>query len=396
MINEISEKQSERLWNRQYILVLLTNLSLYLGYMMLPSTLPFFILERLNGTEATAGAIIGFMIIASMITRPFAGRLTNTYGRRKVYLIGLVICITSVAAYNFVPGVAMLLILRLVHGIGWGLSTTATNTMASDSIPRARLAEGMSFFVVTGNFAMAISPTVGLALISGREFTSLFAVSALMTVLAFGLGLSLRTSNIQEHIVQEQSAGLLRSLLETKALLPASIVCLASMAYSAIATFVPVYAREIGIGNIGAFYTVYAVTQIAVRSFTGRLGDKKGLGVLVLPGLLGGIAAMFILYKAHFLYQFLLASFICGLGFGVVFPAMLVLSVRHVTPQRRGAASATYLNGVDLGMAVGMITAGAVAEIVGLKMMFLFGSVPLAAGILLYLLSFNTKNIKGS
>lgn len=394
MINQEKLEQRPHLWTRQYILVVLTTLSLYLGYMMLPSTMPLFVLERLGGKETIAGTIIGFLTFAAVITRPFAGRLADTYGRRKVYLTGLVICFLSVAAYNFVPNVTVLLILRLIHGVGWGLSTTAINTMASDSIPQSRLAEGMAYFVVTSNFAMAISPAGALALISGGNFANMFAISSLLLVLAFGLGLSLRTSHIKMDNVKGQSAGLLRSLFETKALLSASIVCLTSMTYAAVTTFIPVYARGVGIGNIGTFYTVYAVTQVLVRSFTGRVGDKKGLGALILPGLLGGIAAMLILYKAHFLYQFLLAALVCGLGFGVVYPALQVLALRYVTPQRRGAANATYLNGVDLGLAVGTILAGAVAESVGIKLMFLLSIVPVAIGMILYLLSY--KKLKSA
>lgn len=260
--------------------------------------------------------------------------------------------------------------------------------MAADSIPQSRLLEGMAFFVVTGNFAMAVSPVGGLALISGGNFANLFAISCLLVVLAFGLGFSLRTSNIKVSNMEGQSAGLLKSLFETKALLSASIVCLTSMTYGAGTTFIPVYARGVGISNIGTFYTVYAVAQVLVRAFTGHVGDKKGVGALILPGLLGGIAAMVILYKAVFLYQFLLAAFICGLGFGVVYPALQVLALRYVTPQRRGAANATYLNGIDLGLAVGTILAGAVAESVGIKLMFLLAIVPVAIGMLIYLLSY--------
>lgn len=381
MIIQVSTKQREKLWTRQYIVIILANLSVYLGFHMLPSTIPLFVVSKLGGQETIAGTVIAALTLSALVTRPFAGRLADTYGRKNVYLTGLVICFLSVAAYVFVHDIAVLFIIRLFHGLGWGLATTAAYTMASDCIPQSRLAEGMSFFIMSTNVAMAISPGIALAMISGGNFTYMFAVSASCLILATGLGFSLRT------LTKQMDGSPKGSLFEREALFPTSVAGLMVMTYAAVATFVPLSAREAGIGNIGLFYTIYAAAQISVRTFTGQLADKKGLALLVVPGLISLVAALLTLYTAHSLPLFLLAGLLYGFGLGVAIPALMAEALRNLAPDRRGAANATLLNGMDVGITIGSILFGAVAETAGLNFMYLTAIVPVAAAAVLYVLS---------
>lgn len=382
MNNQESVEQRQPLWTREFILIMMANLFVFLGFQMLLPTLPMFVTEKLGGQETIAGTVIGVFTVSSVLIRPFAGRFVDSYGRRTVYLFGLIVFLLCVLAYNWVPTILILLMIRFVHGFGWGVSTTASSTIASDVIPRPRLGEGMGYYGMTSTIAMAIAPLAGLALVSGGTFTSLFAVSAVFTALAFGLALLLRNTE-----VRGQPAGPKGSLFERSALLATFIVFFLAMTYGAVVSFIPIYAAQSGVTNVGPFFTVFAITLFVIRSVTGRVADKKGFTVVIVPGLAAVMAAMFTLYQANSLWLFLLAGVFYGLGFGAVQPALQAMAVRNVQPLRRGAANATFLTGFDLGIGTGSIMWGAVAEFSGFSVMYLSGIIPTAVALGIYWLA---------
>jgi len=110
-----SEKES--LWTRDFILICLANLALFLSFQMLMPTLPVYAVY-LGGDKTVAGLVVGFFSISAVLIRPFVGMGLDVYGRKGIYLVGILIFLGSVLAYNWAPTVLMLLIVRFVHGFG--------------------------------------------------------------------------------------------------------------------------------------------------------------------------------------------------------------------------------------------------------------------------------------
>lgn len=175
-------------------------------------------------------------------------------------------------------------------------------------------------------------------------------------------------------------------LLEKKALRPSLVIFFLSINYAAIISFLALYGQFRQVPDIGIFFIVYAISITISRPLFGRLADRKGYDIVMVPGIILCTLTLVILYVAHTLSVFILAGFIYGIGFGAVQPTTHALSVLYVSPERRGAATATYFMFLDLGLGLGSILWGIVAQSVGYDVMYLLVIFPTLVSLLVYLL----------
>lgn len=369
----------QALWSKDFILISLNNLFIFLGFQLLLPVLPVYA-TTLGGSGFSAGLVVGIFTISAVLIRPFAGRWLDRYGRKGIYLGGLALFILSVLAYHWTPTILILLLIRFIHGFGWGAASTASGTIASDIIPKSRLGEGMGFFGLTNSLSMALAPALGLALMNRSGFNTVFNFSITFVLIAFLIG----------HFIKYQKpnpkeSGVKGSLFEKVAILPGIVIFFVTMTYGAVVAFIALYAEQRGIENIGVFFTLYAIALMVSRPFFGRLTDRKGYSISVIPGIVGVIITMFTLYFAQSLMFFLIAAFIYGLAFGAVQPALQAMAVRNIPPFRRGAANGTFMTGFDLGIGAGSVIWGAVAEITGYQAIYFWAMFPAAIALLIFL-----------
>src|SRR5690625_4003618 len=173
----------DKIWTRDFILICCANFFIFLGFQMTLPTLPLFVKE-LGGSDQLIGIVVGIFTFSALIFRPYAGQTLETKGRQFVYMTGLSIFVLSVGSFAFVTSIMFLFIMRVVQGVGWGFSTTATGTIATGLIPPKRRGEGMGYFGLSGNLALALGPTLGLALVDEISFKSFFLVCAALGLAA--------------------------------------------------------------------------------------------------------------------------------------------------------------------------------------------------------------------
>ncbi|MBC2722896.1 MAG: MFS transporter [Desulfosporosinus sp.] len=339
-------------------------------YMLLP-TLPLYA-QTIGGNETVAGTIVGIFTLSAVVVRPWFGNLLDRKGRKVILVIGVIIFLVSVLAYNLAFTIVTLLSLRVVHGIGWGASTTATGTMASDVIPAARRAEGMGYYGIAATIAMSLGPALGLYLVEYKSYTFLFTSAAIIA--AFGLSGSLFINYETPRKSQNaaQTPKVKGVILEKTALPPAIVLFFITLTYGGIVSFLPSYADYRDVKNIGVFFTVYAFVLLIGRPIIGKLADRYGPRRFLAPGILLIATALLLLTKATSLSMFLLVGIIYGLGFGTVQPILNALVISFAPPERRGAANATFAVAMDLGIGLGAVTLGFLAQQLGY--IYMYGS----------------------
>ena len=158
-----------KIWTRDFIMICLANMCIFMGFQMTMPTLPLFV-EQLGGDDRLVGAVLGIFTFSALLVRPIAGRLLETKGRRMVFLAGLAIFALSVGSFGFMGSIGLLFMMRIVQGVGWGFSSTASGTIASDIIPAKRRGEGMGYYGLSGNLALAFGPSLGLFLVTVLPF----------------------------------------------------------------------------------------------------------------------------------------------------------------------------------------------------------------------------------
>ena len=372
----MSEK-NVKLWNKNFILIIVINFLVFINHLMILSTFPFYI-EYLGGTEAQAGLAAALFSIVAVLFRPLIGWMLDT-GRRKVILvIGLCGMALMPLGYLFLASFFMAFVCRMVHGASLAFSNTSTSTIATDIIPCQRFAEGMGMFGLATALATACAPALGLAVMDRMGFRALFLLAFASAAAALILFLLMRL----EPIPQTHKAFQLRGLIN-KDSIPASLTALIFMfTYGALENFAAKFAVSESLPSGAIMSLVLLLTRIT----TGKVTDKRGEGIFAYTCNLAMFAAFLLMGLMPNTVTFLLSAVLAGYGFGGLEPALQSMAVSLATPETRGAANSTFLCAYDIGIGLGGGIAGTLISQVGYREMFVIMSAFNILSILIYIL----------
>ncbi|WP_453990719.1 MFS transporter [Bacillus nitroreducens] len=379
----------QKLWTKDFISLSISNFFVFLTFYYLLVSLPVYTLNDLGGNELEAGLMVTVFLFSAIIIRPFAGQWLTTIGRKNVLTLSLLLFLISSLLYFFTPSIYTLLLLRLLHGIGFGMATTAAGGIVADLIPDSRKGEGMGYFIMSTNLAMVIGPFLGLTLMNKSGMVSVFIVGSLCAILAFLSGYFVKIpSQLPEVHTQQKRTKKKFSfadLFEVPAIKISIVGGLIGIVYSSILSFVSVYAQEIGLFAVSSFFfVVYAIVLLVSRPFTGRWFDLYGANKIIYPSIIVFAIGMFVLGISSNSFVFLLAAALIGLGWGTLFPSFQTIAIQAAAPTRRGTATATFLSIFDTGIGIGSSIVGLISAQIGLGTFYLFSSFYVLLGIVLY------------
>jgi len=372
----------EKIWSRDFVFIIMANFFIFLGFQMTLPTIPLFV-EHLGGNDQLIGLVVGFFTFSALLIRPLAGRMLESRGRGFVYLTGLAIFVLSVGSFGFALGIVFLFFLRIIQGVGWGFSTTASGTIATDLIPPRRRGEGMGYFGLSGNLALAFGPTLGLALAEVITFKQLFMVCAILGLAAFLF--ASRISYLKVEKTEQELEKRKWDVYEKTALHPSFLLFFITVTFGGIASFLPLYTAQKGIAGIQWYFLIYALALMLSRTFAGKIYDQKGHGFIFIPGASFIMIAMVLLaWLPNSLVMFVAAG-LYGFGFGSVQPALQAWSVEKAPMNRKGMANATFFSFFDLGVGIGAIAFGQIGHWLGYGSIYIASALSVFLSILLYL-----------
>ncbi|WP_342048562.1 MFS transporter [Bacillus sp. OTU530] len=366
----------ERLWTKSFILMTVGIFFLFTAFYMLYPTLPLFIKE-IGGNESQVGLAMGAFMLSSVIFRPFVGGMLDRFGRRPFIVWGLLFFSVSMYMYNWIGGIVVLMVLRILHGMTWAVSTTAISTAVTDLIPSTRRGEGMGWSGMAMTLAMAIGPMFGLWVTQNLSYHSLFlfavVLSAAALFLTFGAKMTFKPQTDARKI----------ELFEKSVLPVTASVFLLFIAYGGITSFVPLFADSIKV-NSGTFFLVYAATLVLIRPIAGKLSDRYGETFVIIPALVITISALMVLSFSTNLFGVIISAVMFGIGFGSAQPALQSATIRLVSPERTGVANASFSTGADLGIGLGAIMLGWVSQYTSYQVLFTVSAVSVAFSLLIF------------
>ena len=369
-MNASATESGAKLWTSAFIKICLINLLIFVAFHMLMATFAYYVID-VGGTEVTAGLIAGLFAVSSVVIRPIIGWVLDSRGRRLVLLLGLAGLVFFPVSYAFCTALSLVFLLRLLHGVFWSASATASNVVACDVIPPRRFGSGMGFFGLTAAVSTAISPSIGLALMERQGFRPMFLAAAGFALLGGLLALSLRYKEPPSSGVSFRQGMQPKNLFDKRALPAACTVLVFLLPYGAVTTFLALFASTSGLPDGGAFFFVMAAASAASRVLSGQIVDRFGEGPIVWLANGSMLASLLILGLGANSVTFFLSALLFGVAFGTMPPAMQTMALRIVPTARRGAASSTYLCAFDLGMGLGGAIAGFLIDIFGYQGMFL-------------------------
>ncbi|MFZ4521372.1 MAG: MFS transporter [Bacteroidales bacterium] len=374
---------NNKLWNRDFTLLTLSNFLMCCAYYSLISTLPLYISNVMKAPESLVGLVMASYVVAAIMIRPFCGFSLDKYGRKKLFLLSLVIYALTFNGYLMATTVLAMIVVRFIHGLTWGLTTTSNSTVAGDIIPETKRGQGFGFFGVSTTAGMALGPMVGTIIFQYGGYTAMFVAGCLISLVSLGLA-----SMIGYRSYYTPRPGLdfnWKNLVETRTIIPAVNVLIIMLTYGGLISFVALFGHETGMENPSGFFLIYAIGIISSRFAIGKALDRNGPRTIIIICLSLLIIGFPLLAMWQDQAGFYIAALILGFGNGVVFPTFQTMINNMVPATRRGAASSTLFMSVDLGMGLGMVLVGVISQYFSIAGAFLVCSVISLAGLVLFL-----------
>lgn len=384
-----------KLWTRDFLGISLSSFFLFLPFYILMITLPIYTINDLGGNKAEVGLIVTLFLIAAVVIRPFTGKLLDVYGKREMLYFSLILYLVATILYLVTYNFTLLLILRAVHGIGFGIATIALGTIVADILPQERRGEGMGYYALFMNLAMVVGPFLGLTIIQFTTFNILFIITSFFSLFALIAAMvpKLPKKAPQSYQIPATKKGFkLDDLIERKVLGVTIMAGIFSFSYASVLSFLSIYAIEINMEKTASlFFVAYAALLILSRPFSGRAFDQYGENFILYPSIVIYGIGVLLLSQTTNPVTFLLAGGLIGVGYGTIGPAIQTIAINNVEPRRRGVATATFFTFFDSGIGVGSFVLGIVAGYTGLSKLYLYTSIFIFISIGLYYLLHGKK-----
>ncbi len=372
----------DKLVTSSYCFILAANFLLYFGFWLLIPVLPFYLSEVFSAGNSTIGIILSCYTVAALCIRPFSGYFLDSFARKPLYLMAYFIFMTMFAGYIIAGSLTLFIMFRIIQGVSFGMVTVGGNTVVIDIMPSSRRGEGLGYYGLSNNIAMAVGPTTGLFLHdAGMSFTTIFCCSLGSCMAGFVCASLVKTP--YKPPVRREPISLDRFILLKG--IPAGIsLLLLSIPYGMTTNYVAMYAKQIGINaTTGFFFTFMAIGMAISRIFSGKIVDRGKITQVISAGLYLVVFSFFLLSACVYLISwnnmvctivFFSVALLLGVGFGIMFPAYNTLFVNLAPNSQRGTATSTYLTSWDVGIGIGMLTGGYIAEVSTFDKAYLFGA----------------------
>jgi MFS family permease len=372
------------IWNRNFTTIFIVNIFTALSFHILTPTLPKYTLS-LGFSSDIAGFVVTMFTITAIIIRVFAGRILDNRKKRGILIISLILISAAILGYSKSTTVAALIVFRLLHGIGWGLTTTANSTIAAEALPEDKLGRGIGIFGIASSLASAVAPNLGLQIVEAFGFFAMFLISfglavtgSLISILIVEKDVPLEDKKPALPLYSNRKLSDIGfSFFSKSAIFPAALMALINISYSSISTFIAVYAENKGIYGIGYYFTVSAVFLLISRPLFGRISDNLKKETIFYPCAVLFALVFAVIYFAKSLSWLLIAAALFGIGYGGLQPTIQVWCVKAAGEGNTGKANSTYYTAVDIGQGIGSTLAGVLAVHLGYGYMYLCMIVPI-------------------
>ena len=381
------------IWNRNYILVLIINILNAFSFNILAPTIPKYVVSIGNGVEI-AGFVATAFAITAIITRPFVGYYINL--KRKKYMLAAALFIISVCilGYSFSGSIGLIIAFRLLHGVGWGMVTTSSSTIAVLSIPENKIGRGIGLFGIASSLASVFAPNLGLNLIDSVGYFWMFMSSLSLACLGCVLSFFIHEEDLRKAKTPEGKLDVLDRLFAKEALIPAFVILCVGLGMSTISNFIAIYADSLDVKNIGYYFTVAGAVMLVMRPLFGSISDKVNTRKIVLVSLIGYAMVFVTLGSARSLPVFLLAAVLYGTFYGALGPIVQTWCVKETGTSKSGTANSTYYTSLDIGQGVGASLAGLLSVNLGYSRMYYSMIIPQLIAVAVVLCSARAAKAK--
>lgn len=380
----------ERLWTKDFLLGTLVNFLLMVNYYSLMVVITSYSMKVYDAPASAAGLAASIFIIGALVARIIAGSVMDRLGRKRILMAGIAVEVVCSLLYLLGIGFAPLFVLRFVHGFAYGACSTTIGTVVTALVPAKRKGEGVGYYMLSTTLGAAIGPFLGMFLSQSAGYTVLFTTAAAVAVVGLLFIASLKVPEMRKRPAAsartQAHEGVVSRIIEPSAVPIGIVIGVLFFCYSSLLTFLTPFAEENGLQTAASFFFVaYALATFVTRPFTGKLFDRKGDRIVMVPAFIAFTVGMALLSTVHHPVALLIAAALMGYGAGTVQSSALALAVRMAPPEKLSLANSTFYALLDTGVGVGPLILGVVEPFWGYRGLFVAMALLSVVSFALYL-----------
>ena len=380
-------QQRERLWNANYWRVMTANFSLFLAFYLLTPLLPLYLTETFGATKDMVGLVLSGYTITALLVRPFSGFLVDSFPRKRVLLVSLFLYFLCFGGYLAAGSLVLFAVVRTLHGAPFGASTVSNSTVAIDVLPSSRRTEGIGYYGLSNNLAMAIAPTIGIFLYKlTNSFEALFWLALIVACLGWLVDATVHLED--RSVVCKSKLSWDRFFLIQGWLLGLNMVAF-GFSFGVLSNYLAIYGKQVlGItGGTGTYFMLCSIGLILSRLQGGRALRKGRLTHNAGTGMVISLIGYTLFIAAPGWVGYYGSALLIGLGNGHMWPAFQNMTINVAHNNQRGTANSTILISWDIGMGLGILVGGVVSELLGYAAAFWTVVLVNGAGVLCFFLA---------
>lgn len=380
--------EPESLWSKDYIFDIGVNFLVYCVHFFLMLWSTAYAIDMWNASIGMAGLASGLFIVGALCARIPAGRFIDFVGRRRMFLIGSFLFFVMIFGYIFAPSLGVFMVVRFIHGLSFGTTSTAASTVVAALVPLKRMGTGIGYFTLGVTMASAVGPFLSMNITQAKDYMLGLYICLGAALVIFLLSFGIKTP--ERSILPEEKADLKHisfdRFFSVKALAVSCIALMGGVCYSTVLSFLGAYTNSIGVTGIGAtcFFLFFAATSFISRPLTGFLLDKYGGNIVIYPALASMAIAMAIIGTATGDVAMLVGALFLGFGYGTLTASCHALAVHCAPMHQVGVATSTYFFFLDFGIGVGPYTLGSFVPTFGFSFVYAAAGVISILGMFLY------------
>lgn len=367
-------------------------LAVFIGFLTIGLPLPVLPLhlhETLTMSSLVVGIVIGSQFAAALLSRAWAGGLTDSHGAKRAVVTGFVVAACSglvyLASLAFAPSpaisVGVLVLGRVLLGCAESLVVTGALSWGVGLVGAQNAGKAMAWIGIAMYGAYAVGAPIGVAVYAQFGFVGIALATILIPLLALGMIVG----------VQPLASSSARRVPFYKVLkmvwVPGLGLALSSVGFGVITTFIALLFAAKHWGNAALAFTAFGAAFIAARLLFGHLPDKLGGAKVALVCVLIEAAGQLLIWGADSALLAYIGAALTGFGYSLAFPAFGVEAVRRAPAQSRGMAMGAYVAFLDISLGITGPVAGAIANHSGINAVYLAGAIAVtcSVGIALFL-----------
>ncbi len=313
------------------------------------------------GTSASiAGLVSGIYIFGGLCSRIYSANALERMNWKRLAIVFLSIHFLACILYFFANNVALLLIVRFIHGLGFGASANAIVTIASAILPKKRFAEAFGYFMLGTTIAVGLGPYISgffydhWGALGSFGLATAFSAIALLCILILDIGkYDLKSNDENEEIADiekvsdsmdaESKYGIIDKIFEVPAIPVSLFTGLTSLGYVSILSFYRLYAVETNlVSAFSLFFIVYSIVLVASRPIAGKIQDSYGDKIIVFTGIIAQAIGLFLIAWMPSTLTVMICAVCAALGFGTLNSACTAIVTRDAPINRRSYAISTF------------------------------------------------------